>query len=142
MSEANDLLGFELPEGAGEFDDAGEQQTAKRTNRNISIDEMTGKGSLDAWMNKTRGMTDLEAVDQAMVDKTYHSAVWYYRQAAMTGDLKATKALESWLTWAKTIRDKPKRKQAAKPSVGSAAFAPRGPRADEVEEKGEDDDES
>lgn len=142
MSEnPEDLLGF-TPVGAGEpegeFEYDNDELPAKsipaiRGDR-FGVDKMTDPRKLITWMNNTRKLP-LEAIDKVMVDQTYAAAVWLFRSAAVAGDLKATKAMEAWLAWAKPIINLPERNKKPKPSTGSVAFLPRNPTA--VDEPGE-----
>lgn len=120
-----DPLGFS-PEGAGEFEEPATAKYAERTgpNRELDIEAMTDPRKLARWMAVTRRLP-LESIDKVIVERTYAAALWLFRSAAITGDIKATKAMEAWLNWAKPIIN---RKQAARgvtPSSGSVAFLPR-----------------
>ncbi len=113
----------------GEFDPpVGEKIGKKSPYRadSFRIEDFTDEAKIIPWMNKTMKLP-LEAIDEAMVDRTYPAAVWMLRKAAFEGNLKATNAMKIWLEWAKPIIDKPKAPKETTRSVGSVAFLPREP---------------
>ena len=142
MSKPEDLLGFAVNEPQLEVTNEFETQETKpepsgelvAKYRTADIDSMTDPKKLARWMVITRNVP-LESIDQAIVERTYAAAVWLFRSSAISGDLKATRAMESWLEWAKPIISKPKKVREVKPSRGSVAFLPRVPRSDNSEEE-------
>jgi hypothetical protein len=143
MKEAfDDLIGFELEAAAGEFEPPAEEkekeERAKR--RTWDADAMISQANLASWMMNTKKM-DIDEMNTDMIEKTYAAALWHFRLAAITGDYKATKSIESFINWMKGVLAKPKPKKAPKPSLGSAAFAVREPRRDDAgpEPTGEED---
>lgn len=120
-----------LGEGEGrEFEDGG--LPVQLRTENFSIADFSDNKKFIRWMNKVRRVP-LEGIDAYIVAQTYAAAVWEFRRAAIDGNLKATKAIEAWLMWAKPIiqqmahRDKP-----ANVSKGSVAFLPREPEAEDA----------
>lgn len=122
MSEQpEDLLGYNP-------DDESEEANvpAVRGDR-FGIDHFVDPKKLIRWMNNTRRLP-LEAIDDAIVNKTYAAAVWLFRSAAVSGQLNAAKSMKLWLDWAQPIINASKRQRKKPPeSKGSVAFLPRNP---------------
>ena len=119
----DDLLGAEN-EPAG--------KTALRGDR-FSVERFIDLKNLIPWMNKTRNMP-IDAIDSVIVNDTYGAALWLFRQAAVAGNINATKSMQIWLDWAKPVlrQQSDKEKNTAKNvSPGSAAFMPREPAKEE-----------
>jgi hypothetical protein len=127
--DPNDLLGF-TTEGAGEFDPPETPPPGGKVSpyrkETFSVENFLDEKRLLTWMNRTRNIP-LEAVDDNVVNKSYPAMIWLFRAAAISGDLKRTKAIEAWLNWAKPIKEKPPAPVEVKPNVASAAFGVRTP---------------
>lgn len=127
-NDPNDLLGF-VPEGTGEFD-APEVSPSEKVvpyrKETFSVENFLDEKRLITWMNRTRKIP-LGAIDDHVVAKSYPAVIWLFRAAAISGDLKRTKALEAWLNWAKPILEKPPLPVEVKPNQASAAFGVRTP---------------
>lgn len=121
-----------MTEGAGEFTGPTTTGDEDQPARNSSIDQMTDVKNLRTWMLLTAKLS-IEELDTLMVKKSYTAAIWFFRQAALTGDIRGTKALETWINWAKPIIGRAKEKRNVTPSKGSVAFLPREPGRDESE---------
>lgn len=124
-----DLLGF-IPDGAGEFDMPAVPAVQPTP---IGISAMINENRIAAWLEHTATIP-FDGIDREIVEQTYATAVWLFRAAAVTGDLKAVKSLATWLNWAKPIMDAPQ-PTAQTLSPGSVAFLPRTPQSsgEEVE---------
>lgn len=125
--DPEDLLGFD---GESEFDD----KPVVRGDR-FDLEQFVDPRKMITWMNRTRRLP-LEAIDDAIVNKTYSAAVWLFRSAAVSGQINAAKAMKLWLDWAQPVINKSKRdRKKPEESKGSVAFLPRNPQpGDEVEE--------
>lgn len=93
-----------------EFDDLlgdGPQSSALVKPTNVGLESLTDPEQLLVFLEATKTAV-FEAIDDAAVNQGYAAAVWCFRQAALQGDLKTTKALHTWIEWANTVRKREK----------------------------------
>lgn len=127
--ELDDLLGFSDQIQTGEFDPPDNPAPApplpgalEMFNRRTSLSEENFQTWMEAMAN-----CGTDEIDETMVASTYPAALWIFRQAALSGDVKATRAIEAWIDWAKPIANR-KKPVNVTPSYGSSAFLPREPK--------------
>ena len=89
------------------------------------LKEWRDMDKLHAWAKATASLP-LDALDASVVDASYPVMIWLFRERAASGDEKATRAIDTWLRWAREIRDRPKQTTEEVSSPGSVAFLPRG----------------
>ena len=134
MSEdISDLIGAtgaEPVENAAADEFAQSELPAKRVPS--PTDVWVGNNSeLLKWMRRMKNVPT-DGVDDLITNQTYAAAVWRLREAALSGDFTATRAIEIWLKWAKEVLKRP-RGEDRKPSKASIAFAPREPEKEDDE---------
>ncbi len=93
--------------------------------QNRSIVKMFMDPGIMAKFVKVMKNSPFEAIDDAIIGPAYAAMLWQFRAAALAGDTDTTRAIKTWLDWAKPIIAKPKHEKPKVNNAGAAAFGPR-----------------